>query len=357
MLQSPVIPCADPGMDATLAPAGLRYTTDATPGIVRQARGKGFVYLRPDGKQLRDKTILMRIKALVIPPAWTDVWIAPGADDYLQATGRDAKGRKQYRYHAGFTEIRDDAKFERLLSFALALPAIRRRVDRDMKAPGLSRERVLATVVSLLEETLCRVGNESYAQANNSFGMTTLRNRHVTIKGGELRFSFKGKGGKEWRLRVKNPRVAKVVRACHELPGQRLFEYRTGDGSVQPVDSGDVNTYLREASGQSVSAKDFRTWFGTVEAAVALEAFRAGGETPCKRHMNAAVKRAADRLGNTVTICRKSYIHPAVLADYGAGAFRLPEVRRKPRGMSADEARVLAYLRKAQRNTKRSARD
>ena len=260
---------ADPQISAVAA--GLRYLSDdETPGISRQRKGTGFTYRSPDAKTIRDKATLARIRALAIPPAWADVWISPFEDAHLAATGRDAKGRKQYRYNPQFLEIRGAAKYAHVLNFAESLPHIRKVVSEHQLLRGMPREKVLATVVSLLEATLIRVGDEDYAKQNGSFGLTTLRDRHVRVKGSELKFLFKGKSGKTWRLSINDRRVAKIVRACQELSGQHLFQYEDSDGSVQKICSTDVNAYLREITGRDVTAKDFRTWAGTVEAAMAL---------------------------------------------------------------------------------------
>lgn len=324
--------------------AGLRYTTDQEPGIGRRKAGKGFVYIRPDGERVRDAKTLTRIRSLAIPPAWTNVWIAPDSTGHLAATGYDVKGRKQYRYNPEFVAVRDAAKFDHIQSFARALPALRKRVRRHMALPGLPRTKVLATIVYLLEHTLSRVGNESYAKDNNSFGLTTLRNHHVKVRGQALKFIFTGKSGKTWRLSIENRRVAKVVRACQDLPGQNLFEYRDDDGKVQKVGSADVNAYLQEVTGETISAKDFRTWFGTVEAAMALDEIHQSGEKPTKKNMKLAIERAAEKLRNTVSICRKCYVHPEIARAYETGEFALP-TPTQTHGLTTDEERVLAFLK------------
>ena len=250
--------------------AGLRYVTDEKPGIRRLRSGKGFRYVRPDGTAVRDEQTLRRIASLVIPPAWTDVWITTDPRGHLQATGRDAKGRKQYRYHPRWRAVRDENKYERMLAFGAAMPTIRARVDADLARPGLPREKVLATVVRLLEATLIRVGNEEYARENRSYGLTTLRNRHVDVHGSELRFEFRGKSGKDHQVSVRDRRLANVIRRLQELPGQEVFQYLDADGARHTIDSDDVNAYLREISGLELSAKDFRTWAGTILCAVAL---------------------------------------------------------------------------------------
>ncbi len=334
---------SDPQMAAIAA--GLRYISDEeTPGISRLACGKGFRY-RQGKRALTDKATLARIRALAIPPAWTSVWISPFADAHLAATGRDAKGRKQYRYNPEFLQIRGSAKYEHIVAFAQALPKIRKAVSEHMALRGMPREKVIATVVSLLEATLIRVGNEDYVRQNGSFGLTTLRNRHVHVAGSELRFLFHGKSGKTWRLSISNRRVAKVIRACQELPGQNLFQYQDAQGTLQKVSSGDVNAYLREVTGRDITAKDFRTWAGTVLAATALHALADG--PPLKKHVRAALEQVAERLGNTVTICRKCYVHPDIIAAYEAGnlSLKIRETERDETGLDAAERAVLAFLR------------
>lgn len=323
--------------------AGLRYVSDeGVAGITRHGAAGRFHYRMPGGKPVRDKATLTRIRALVIPPAWKDVWIAPFANAHLVATGRDARGRKQYRYHPGFAAVRDADKYAHLAHFAASLPAIRRRLKRDMALAGLPREKILATIVTLLEETLIRIGNEDYARTNHSFGLTTLRNRHVKVRGEELRFLFRGKSGKQWSLSVRDRRVARVIRSCQELPGQHLFEYRGIAGAVHVVSSSDVNVYLREIAGADISAKDFRTWAGTVKAAMALRSLREGG----RKAVRAVVAAVADELGNTVAVCRKCYIHPQIIAAFEAGALTMRLPSRGRHGLSAAESAVLAYLRR-----------
>jgi len=325
---------------------GLSYVSDQQPGIKRVGKPGHFRYRGSNGKAMTDRATLARINSLVIPPAWTDVWIAPHSNDHLQATGRDAKGRKQYRYHPDFAGIRDAVKYAHLVEFADALPALRRRMKRDLKQPGQPREKILAALVTLLEQTLIRVGNEDYARTNNSFGLTTLRNRHVKVKGTEVRFLFQGKSGKQWSLSLRDPRVAKVVRSCQELPGQHLFGYRNGDGTVHAVSSSDVNAYLREISGRDITAKDFRTWAGTVKAAMGLR----GLETPVtKKALRGVIADVAQALGNTVAVCRKCYIHPAVLEDVEQGRLKLRVPVRGRAGLSAPETALLSYLRRRQK--------
>jgi DNA topoisomerase I len=333
--------------------AGLRYVSDDRPGVRRKKSGKGFSYARPDGTKLSDAHVVERIRSLAIPPAWTSVWICPFADGHVQATGRDAKGRKQYRYHPLFREVRESTKYEHVVAFADALPRIRTKVRRHMTLRGLPRKKVLATVVHLLETTLIRVGNDDYARQNKSFGLTTLRNRHAAVEGSEVRFRFVGKSGKQWSLKVKDRRVAKIIKACQELPGQDLLQYLDQDGKQQNVTSADVNAYLKEITGQDITAKDFRTWAGTVLAALALkevESFDSAAQA--KRNLRAAIERVAARLGNTPAICRKCYVHPEVLNSYLDGSLVLEiksqvesELRDKLTGLQPEEAAVLALLR------------
>jgi DNA topoisomerase-1 len=288
----------------------------------------------------------------VIPPAWTDVWICSKANGHIQATGRDAKGRKQYRYHAAFREVRESSKYEHMLEFARVLPTIRKTVAEHMGRRGLPREKVLATVVHLLETTLIRVGNADYAKQNKSYGLTTLRDPHVTVDGSELRFQFKGKSGKTWHLQVKDRRVAKIVKACQDLPGQDLFQYIDEAGERQAVTSADVNAYLKEITGRDVTAKDFRTFAGTVLAAMALAEFESfDSEAKAKKNVRAAIERVSSQLGNTPTICRKCYVHPEVFTSYLEGALLLnvrdeveAELRDELAGLRPEEAAVLTLL-------------
>jgi DNA topoisomerase I len=345
--------------------AGLRYVSDARPGIRRRKAGTGFTYTRADGTRLSEPDALKRIKSLAIPPAWTDVWISPFADGHIQATGRDAKGRKQYRYHARFREVRESTKYEHLVAFAAALPGIRKKVKEHMALPGLAREKVLATVVHLLETTLIRVGNDEYAEQNNSYGLTTLKNRHVAVDGNEVRFRFTGKSGKQWSLRVRDRRVAKIMRACQELPGQELLQYIDESGNCQDVTSTDVNSYLKEITGKDITAKDFRTWAGTVLAAMALNELESfDSATQAKRNLRAAIEKVASKLGNTPTICRKCYVHPEVLNSYMDGNLVLEvkakaesELRGNVQKLKPEEAAVLALLRgRLAKEADRSAR-
>jgi DNA topoisomerase I len=308
----------DPAQSA--AAAGLRYVSDIMPGIRRRRAGKGFSYLGPDGKALKDRDVLARIRSLAIPPAYTDVWICLLPNGHLQATGRDARGRKQYRYHPRWREVRDETKFGRMLAFSEVLPVIRRRVARDMALDGLPREKVLATVVQLLETTGIRVGNDEYARANRSFGLTTLRDRHVEIKGSTLRFEFQGKSGKTHSVVINDRRLARIVQRCQALPGAVLFQYVDEEGVQQTIGSGDVNDYLREITGQDFTAKDFRTWSGTI---LAIEALRKSGPAETEREAKStileAIDRVAEQLNNTRAVCRKYYVHPAVLDTYLGG--------------------------------------
>ncbi|HEX7811363.1 MAG TPA: DNA topoisomerase IB [Burkholderiales bacterium] len=331
--------------------AGLRYVSDSKPGIRRKAARGGFRYVAADGKPVRDPEILGRIRSLVIPPAWTDVWICPYDSGHIQATGRDAKGRKQYRYHPRWRSTRDETKYAHVIGFGKALPGIRRRVDQDLARPGLPREKVLATVVRLLETTLMRVGNEEYARSNGSFGLTTLRDRHVRIDGTRLQFRFKGKSSKEHFIELNDRRVAAVVRRCRELPGYELFQYLDEDGERRSIDSDDVNGYLREITGEDYTAKDFRTWAGTLLAALALREFETfDSAAQAKKNLVRAIESVALRLGNTPAICRKCYIHPAVMDAFLDGTIRDILKGRAEKGLEdlhnldPEEAAVLALL-------------
>jgi DNA topoisomerase-1 len=328
--------------DSSLAPAGLRYACDRDAGITRREGRSGFEYFDARGRKVRGTETLARIRKLAIPPAWTDVWICADERGHLQATGRDARGRKQYRYHARWRESRDADKFDHMLEFAAALPAIRRRVKADLAVPGLPRAKVLATIVSLLEVTSIRVGNERYAEENDSFGLTTMRNKHVKVSRRRVEFQFRGKSGKFHRIAVDDPRLARIVARCRDLPGQELFQYLDENGEVQCVGSSDVNDYLKEAAGiDEVTTKDFRTWNGTVMVADFL-ARREGVIGPS--HVVAAVRHAAQHLGNTPAICRKSYVHPRVMDPETWARRAETAVRRRPRGLRAEEAAVLAIL-------------
>jgi DNA topoisomerase-1 len=304
-----------------------------------------------DGNPIRDPNALLRIKSLVIPPAWKSVWICPRSNGHLQATGRDSKGRKQYLYHSRWREVRDESKYNRLISFGQSLSRIRQRVKRDLRQPGLPRERVLGAVVQLLDKALIRVGNGQYARENGSFGLTTLRNRHVNVAGSKIRFEFKGKSGKKHSVGIDDQRLARIIKQCQEIPGYELFQYEDEDGVSHSVDSSDVNAYLRAITGQEFSAKDFRTWAGTVTAAAALkELGPADSATQTKRSIAAAVSIVADRLGNTPAVCRKCYIHPEVIEAYLDGTLnRLMTTPARVRtrssyGLKSDEAAVLNLL-------------
>ncbi len=332
--------------------AGLRYVHDGRAGIHREAVKDGFRYLDAHGAPVEDETTLARIKGLVIPPAWQDVWICAQANGHLQATGRDARGRKQYRYHPKWRTARDEVKYERMLKFGDALPAIRHEVDRALKLPGLPREKVLATIVYLLEATMMRVGNEEYARTNKSFGLTTLRNRHVKVDGSDVQFSFRGKSGVYHKVKVHDRRLAGIVKRTRDLPGQELFQYIDEDGETHSVDSSDVNDYLRNITGEEYTAKDFRTWSGTVLAALALQEFeKFDSETQAKKNIVRAIESVAEKLGNTPTICRKCYVHPAVLDAYLEGA-PLDVMRERTEeklaedlhALQPEEAAVLAML-------------
>jgi DNA topoisomerase-1 len=355
--------------------AGLRHSTDAQPGIRRRRAGGGFRYTGPDGAPIRDRDTLDRIRALAIPPAWTDVWICRSPNGHLQATGRDARGRKQHRYHPDFRAHREASKFDRMVAFARALPAIRARVERDLRRPGLPRDKVLAAVVRLLELTLIRVGNEEYARLNRSFGLTTLRDRHAQVDGTGIRFRFRGKSGRQHEVGLRDRRLAGIVRRCQELPGQELFQYVAEDGTPSTIASEDVNDYLRAAAGAEVSAKDFRTWAGTVLAYRRLRTLpHPTTERAARRNVVAVMRHTAEQLGNTPAVARSSYVHPALVDAYldeaippardlsepppgddeVAGAARIPPpvVLPTPR----DEADVVRLLRRAvQRDARRVA--
>jgi len=332
---------------------GLSYASPDTPGISRKRAGKGFTYRGPGGERVTDPVTLKRIRALVIPPAWTSVWICADPNGHIQAIGYDQKGRRQYRYHAKFREIRDGVKFDHMMAFAEALPRLRRQVAADMALAGLGRRKVLATVVHLLETTMIRVGNQAYAKENKSYGLTTLQVRHVKVEGSELKFHFKGKSGKVWKLNLRDRRVARILKSCQELPGQHLFQYLDEDGARQAVTSADVNDYLKAVSGSDITAKDFRTWTGTVLAAMALAEFEsADNKALAKKNVTQAIERVSARLGNTPTICRKCYVHPEVVNAYLDGGLLLEvrqtiddQLRDELASLRPEEAAVLAFLR------------
>ena len=323
-------------------PRGLTWCSDQSPGLTRVRSGKGFCYRDADGRVVKDARVLDRIRSLAIPPAWSDVWICPRPSGHIQATGRDVKGRKQYRYHADWSEHRSGGKFDRMPAFARRLPALRQRVEADLSTRGVSRDKVLATAVRLLEITLIRIGNAQYARRNRSYGLTTLHKRHLDVDGAGLTFAFRGKAGVEHTVSVRDRRLAAVVRSLRELPGQQLFKYRDAEGALCPITSDHVNAYIREAMGQDFSAKDFRTWAGTVSAARALREMEAPtSATDARRKITVCVKAVAGLLGNTPTVCRSSYVHPTVFELYETG--RIGEVLpgADARGFEAALIRVL----------------
>jgi DNA topoisomerase-1 len=341
------------GTQAFAEQASLVYITDSEPGIRRVKAGKGFSYKDPNGRAVA-KSALARIAALAIPPAWTDVWISPDADGHVQATGRDQRGRKQYRYHAQWAEKRDEAKYSNVVAFAEGLPDLRQQVDTDLRRHGLPPERVVAAVVWLLDNTMIRVGNSAYARDNKSFGLTTLRDHHVDIDGASLRFAFRGKSGKEWKLKLVDRRIARIVRGAQDLPGQKLFQYLDENGNRRPVRSDDVNRYIRDAIGADFSSKHFRTWGGTIHAA-SLFAQTASPESQAqsKKVMNSVIDKVAERLGNTRTVCRKCYIHPQVLEAWSEGRLlgELTDANKRKRsiqGLDDEEDLVLRWLKAQQ---------
>ena len=339
--------------------AGLRYTTDTNPGYRRKGHGSRATYLTPEGRPLRDAATLERIRKLVIPPAWTDVWICTDPRGHMQATGRDARGRKQHRYHPRWRQVRDETKYDRLIGFAQSLPAIRRRTAEDLGLAGLPREKVIAAVVQLLEKTLIRVGNDEYAKQNRSYGLTTLRNGHVEVNGARVRFAFRGKSGVEHEVDLDDRRLARIVKQCRDLPGYDLFQYLDAEGRRQSIESADVNSYLRSISGNDYSSKDFRTWAGTVlatEMLRELDPFRT--ETEAKKQIVRAVESVATRLGNTKAVCRKCYIHPAVFDAYMDGSLVKAGAGRGARrsgALSEPETAVLALLRRRQVSRRRAS--
>jgi DNA topoisomerase-1 len=341
-----------PDAPAAARAAGLRYVSDAMPGITRRRAGKSFSYRDPEGHLIKDRAVLARIRWLAVPPAWSDVWICLEANGHLQATGRDAKGRKQYRYHPDWRAVRDTVKFDRMLAFGQALPRIRARVAEDQSRRGLPRDKVLATIVRLLEVTLIRVGNQEYARENHSYGLTTMRDHHVDFDGSRLIFQYRGKAGRRHRISLQDRRLARIVRACQELPGQHLFQYIDDDGERQAVDSADVNAYLQEITGEPFTAKDFRTWAGTVLASLALSEFESfDTNAAAKRNVTRAIEQVAAQLGNTVAVCRKSYIHPEIIERYLDGSLldllkgRVEATLRSDlSGLRSEEGAVLALL-------------
>ncbi|HVZ72920.1 MAG TPA: DNA topoisomerase IB [Polyangia bacterium] len=372
---TPVVPAPE----ASARAAGLRHVDDARPGYRRRPTGRKikrgarlvptFAYEDEHGRRLTDAAELERIRRLAIPPAWRNVWICPRADGHIQATGRDARGRKQYRYHPRWREERDGTKYARMIAFGKAIPTLRRRVCQDLAKPGLDRNKVLAAVVRLLETTFIRVGNEAYARANGSFGLTTLEDRHVAFRAAELTFHFRGKSGVVHDVAVHDAKLARIVRQCRDLPGQELFQYIDADGSSAAIDSGDVNEYIRETTGEAFTAKDFRTWAGTVLAAMALDeigaselAARAAKKPrrPNRRDVKLAIERVAARLGNTPSVCRKSYVHPDVVASYLEGGLSLGQRAasgRRPLGaLRLEEKAVLALLQRRAADEKSGGR-
>ena len=330
---------------------GLRYVMDNIKGITRRKHGKNFSFYSPRGVPIRNAAELRRIRALAVPPAWMDVWISPLSNSHLQATGRDARGRKQYRYHHAWREWRDQTKYDHLMEFGRVLPKLRRKVTKDLSLTGLPREKVMATIVRLLETTCIRIGNDEYAKQNQSFGLTTLRNKHVKVTGSKIRFRFRGKSGIVRDVDLNDRRLAQIVRRCQDLPGQELFQYLDGDGARRIVNSSDVNQYLREATGIDLTAKDFRTWAGTVLAARALgELAPFASKTQAKRSLVRAVEAVAQKLGNTKAVCQKCYIHPATVKAYFDGILPqslsrpAPAAREAQRGLSDDEAAVMMIL-------------
>jgi DNA topoisomerase-1 len=332
--------------------AGLRYVSDDGPGIRRVRRGRSFAYVAPDGRPIRDRQTIERIRRLAIPPAYEEVWICPDPRGHIQATARDARRRKQYRYHSRWREVRDENKYARMLDFARALPRIRRRVAADLRRKHLTREKVLAAVVALLEITAVRVGNDEYARANQSFGLTTLRNRHASVRGNRLTFRFRGKSGVQREVHVLDHRLAKIVRECQDLPDQQLFEYAGEDGAVHRIGSQDVNAYIREVSAGDFTAKDFRTWMGTVRCAAALAALdQTETASDRKRNVAEAVREVSRHLGNTAAVCRKCYVHPEIIAAYmEAGKLENAAASSSVlRGLRADERFVVLLLRNRKR--------
>jgi DNA topoisomerase-1 len=342
--------------------AGLRYVNDRQAGIRRIRAGSGFRYVRSGGGSVKDSISLRRIRALAIPPAWSDVWICADPNGHLQASGRDARGRKQHRYHPRWREVRDENKYNRMISFGKALPKIRRRVQRDIRRQGLNRDKILAAVVRLLELSALRVGNEEYAANNKSYGLTTIRDRHATVNGSVIKFQFRGKNGKEQKVTIEHPILSRIVRKCQELPGQDLFQYVDGKGEVHDITSGDVNDYLAEITGQDFTAKDFRTWTGTVLAALALREFTPiVSKVRARRNIVRAIETVARRLGNTPTVCKKCYVHPVILESYLDGSLVTVlrknterEMRNSLKRLQPEEAAVVALLQQRLKATQGS---
>lgn len=353
----PTVPESTPTAKQIAREGGLRYVNDDTPGILRsRSRSDGsdgeFIYTDAHGKTIHDEATLARIKAMAIPPAWEEIWICPWANGHIQATGRDARQRKQYRYHARWRIVRDEVKYQRMIAFAQALPQIRKCLEHDLKKRGLNKQKVLATVVYLLQATLMRVGNDEYARNNQSFGITTLRNRHVKVDGADIKFHFRGKSGVQHSIKLHDPYMVRIVRKLLDLPGQDLFQYLDEDGKTHTIGSGDVNDYLHEITGEDYTAKDFRTWAGTVLAALALDECRQfDSQAQAKKNIVQAIEHVAKKLGNTPTICRKCYVHPDVISSYldGMTAGRLKEqvrdnLKQEMHALTPEEAAVLALL-------------
>jgi DNA topoisomerase I len=339
--------------------AGLRYTTDAIPGIRRVKRRGGFSYVAADGKPITDKGEIARIASLAVPPAYTDVWICPLANGHLQATGRDARGRKQYRYHKRWRAVRDENKFDRMIEFAKALPAIRAALARDIALPGMPREKVFATIVSLMASTAIRIGNEEYARENDSYGLTTMREEHVDVKGATVRFHFRGKSGKEHQVQIRDKRIARIVKRSQDLPGQQLFEYLDDEGASHPVRSEDVNEYLKAISEGDFTAKDFRTWEATMTCALRLAALKAQeqSQTDRKKLVAEVIMTVAEHLGNTPAVCKKSYIYPGVVDEFvNNGALELvgrAVAKASPHALDRHERAVVALIERIVRRESR----
>jgi len=334
-----------------VAAVGLRYVCSDKPGITRKRRGKGFAYFGPDGTQVKDRATIDRIQSLVIPPAWTDVWICPTPNGYLQAVGWDAKKRKQYIYHARYRETQNLRKFDHILEFGARLPRIRRAVRRDLQLPGMPKERVLALVVRLLDDTCIRVGNDEYVKQNGSFGITTLRNRHAKVKGDKVEFLFRGKSGVEQDVELQDRDLARIVKQCQDLPGEELFRYRTEKGEYKAIDSADVNEYLHQIGGQEITAKDFRTWHGSSQ--MLAELFGIGpcsSETDAKKRVNAALKTTAAKLGNKPSTCREYYVHPQIIQSYKEGGLFTrsgePVLKCSAQSRRVQEAALTEFVRK-----------
>ncbi|TDG03246.1 DNA topoisomerase IB [Paraburkholderia guartelaensis] len=336
-------------------PPGLRYVDDSRRGYTRQRNDDAFTYFDPEGKRIQDEAEIRRINALAIPPAYTDVWICADPRGHLQATGRDARGRKQYRYHPEWRETRDASKYERMLAFGAALPKLRSRVARDLALDGMARNKVLATVVRLLDTTLLRVGGEEYARENRSYGLTTLRKRHLKLSPGSLRLKFRGKSGIEHDVAVSDARVARIVKRCMDLPGQDLFQYLDADGKCRSVSSSDINDYLREVTGADFTAKEYRTWAGSVFALAALQRLTWETVTEARSHIVATIRAVAQLLRNTPAVCRKCYVHPAVIEAFEAGALAQPIAAARRRGLKSDESALLIFLEKDARRRAREA--